>query len=85
MRKDHCLTITISVYSTSEPTHMRKYHLFTIVISGYRTSVKNMELSSVVQHNASPESSSFRDEIVWSPVLSSNQLAFRIAPIREKH
>lgn len=43
--------------------HMRKDHL-TIAISSYRTSVKNVELSPPVQHNASPDDNSRTSIIV---------------------
>ncbi|GFX15227.1 uncharacterized protein TNCV_2709321 [Trichonephila clavipes] len=38
----------------SEQTHMGKKYLLTIAIPSYRPSVENVELSSPVQHNASP-------------------------------
>ncbi|GFX79299.1 hypothetical protein TNCV_696111 [Trichonephila clavipes] len=43
---------------TSEKTHMGKKYLLTIVIPDYRISVENVELSSLVQHNASPDKDS---------------------------
>ncbi|GFX57627.1 retrovirus-related Pol polyprotein from transposon 17.6 [Trichonephila clavipes] len=43
---------------TSEQTHMGKKYLLTIAIPGYRPSIENVELSSSVQHNASPEKNS---------------------------
>ncbi|GFY02683.1 hypothetical protein TNCV_3505631 [Trichonephila clavipes] len=35
-------------------THMGKKYLLTIAIPDYRPSIENVELSSPVQHNASP-------------------------------
>ncbi|GFV57580.1 uncharacterized protein TNCV_4399361 [Trichonephila clavipes] len=43
---------------TSEQTHMVKKYLITMAIPGYRPAVKNMDLSSPVQHNASPDRNS---------------------------
>ncbi|GFY18872.1 uncharacterized protein TNCV_3875601 [Trichonephila clavipes] len=40
---------------TSEQTHMGKKYLLTIAIFGYRPSFENVELSSPVRHNASPD------------------------------
>ncbi|GFV49932.1 uncharacterized protein TNCV_1392141 [Trichonephila clavipes] len=73
---------------TSEQTHMGKKYLLTIAIPGYRPSIENVELSSPVQHNASPDKNS-RTTIMVSfldvtgikpcPDLSPNQNALRIA------
>ncbi|GFX13833.1 uncharacterized protein TNCV_3421451 [Trichonephila clavipes] len=72
---------------TFEQTHMGKKYLFTIVIPDYRPSVKNVELTSPVQHNASPDKNSkinvtvsFLDVtgIKPGPDLSPNQNALRI-------
>ncbi|GFW65103.1 uncharacterized protein TNCV_393691 [Trichonephila clavipes] len=70
----------------SEQTHMGKKYLITIAIPGYRPSVENVELSSPVQHNTSPDRNS-RTTVTVSflgvtgikpgPVLSSNQNALR--------
>ncbi|GFV65236.1 hypothetical protein TNCV_4572361 [Trichonephila clavipes] len=46
------------VNDTSEQTHTGKKYLHTIAIPDYRPSVKNVELSSCVQHNASPDKDS---------------------------
>ncbi|GFV79822.1 uncharacterized protein TNCV_1726471 [Trichonephila clavipes] len=43
---------------TSEQMHMGKKYLITIAIPGYRPSVENLELSSTVQHNTSPDRNS---------------------------
>ncbi|GFX00637.1 uncharacterized protein TNCV_2236441 [Trichonephila clavipes] len=43
---------------TSEQTHMGKKYLLTMVIPDYRPSIENAELSSPVQHNASPDKNS---------------------------
>ncbi|GFW94846.1 uncharacterized protein TNCV_3397261 [Trichonephila clavipes] len=43
---------------TSEQTHMGKKYLLTIAIPDYRPSIENVELSSPVQHNASPDKNS---------------------------
>ncbi|GFU49860.1 hypothetical protein TNCV_4686261 [Trichonephila clavipes] len=43
---------------TSEQTHMGKKYFLTIAIPDYRPSVENVELSSPVQHNASPDKDS---------------------------
>ncbi|GFU96951.1 hypothetical protein TNCV_1586841 [Trichonephila clavipes] len=43
---------------TSEQTHMGKKYLLTIAISDYRPSIENVELSSPIQHNASPDKNS---------------------------
>ncbi|GFV78717.1 uncharacterized protein TNCV_3168181 [Trichonephila clavipes] len=40
---------------TSEQTHMGKKYLLTIAIPDYRPSIENVELSSPVQHNTSPD------------------------------
>ncbi|GFW17446.1 uncharacterized protein TNCV_3240761 [Trichonephila clavipes] len=71
---------------TSEQTHMGKKYLLTIAIPDYRPSMENVELSSPVQHNASPDKNSrttvmvpFLDVtgIKPCPVLSPNQNALR--------
>ncbi|GFU32634.1 uncharacterized protein TNCV_4876781 [Trichonephila clavipes] len=73
---------------TSEQTHMGKKYLLTIAIPGYRPSVKNVELSSPVQHKASPDkvsratvTVSFLDVTGIKPRsdFSPNQNALRIA------
>ncbi|GFX91569.1 uncharacterized protein TNCV_3681551 [Trichonephila clavipes] len=73
---------------TSEQTHMGKKYLLTIAIPDYRPSIENVELSSPVQHNASPDKNSrttvkvsFLDVtgIKPCPDLSPNQNALRIA------
>ncbi|GFU37722.1 hypothetical protein TNCV_1465941 [Trichonephila clavipes] len=43
---------------TSEQTHMRKKYLLTIAIIDYRPSNENVEFSSPIQHNASPDKDS---------------------------
>ncbi|GFV38356.1 uncharacterized protein TNCV_3633631 [Trichonephila clavipes] len=67
---------------------MRKKYLLTIAIPGYRPSIKNVELSSPVQHNASPDKNSITIVMVsfldvtgvkLCPDLSPNQNALRIA------
>ncbi|GFT01585.1 uncharacterized protein LOC103569155 [Trichonephila clavipes] len=67
---------------------MGKKYLLTIAIPGYRPSIENVELSSPVQHNASPDKNSrtivmvsFLDVtgIKPCPDLSPNQNALRIA------
>ncbi|GFW71748.1 uncharacterized protein TNCV_219621 [Trichonephila clavipes] len=67
---------------------MGKKYLLTIAIPDYRLSVKNVELSSPVQHNASPDKNSrttitvsFLDVtgIKAGPDLSPNQNTLRIA------
>ncbi|GFY09180.1 uncharacterized protein TNCV_4663701 [Trichonephila clavipes] len=73
---------------TSEQTHMGKKYLLTLAIPRYRPSVENVELSSPVQNNASPEKNS-RTTITVSfldvtgikpgPDFSPNQKALRIA------
>ncbi|GFV20589.1 uncharacterized protein TNCV_776351 [Trichonephila clavipes] len=73
---------------TSEQTHMGKKYLLTIAIPGYRPSIENVELSSPVHHNASPDKNS-RTTVMVSfldvtgikpcPDLSLNQNALRIA------
>ncbi|GFU16035.1 uncharacterized protein TNCV_1299981 [Trichonephila clavipes] len=73
---------------TSEQTHMGKKYLLTIAIPDYRPSIENVELSSPVHHNASPDKNS-RTPIMVSfldvtgikpcPDLSPNQNALRIA------
>ncbi|GFS69991.1 uncharacterized protein TNCV_747751 [Trichonephila clavipes] len=65
-----------------------KKYLITIAIPDYRPSIENMELSSPVQHNASPDKNS-RTTVMVSfldvtgikpcPDLSPNQNALRIA------
>ncbi|GFV82194.1 uncharacterized protein TNCV_2790921 [Trichonephila clavipes] len=75
----------------SEQTHMGKMYLLTIAIPDYRPSIENVELSSPVQHNASPDKNS-RTTVMVSfldvmdikktkpcPDLSPNQNALRIA------
>ncbi|GFX70149.1 uncharacterized protein TNCV_4615871 [Trichonephila clavipes] len=72
----------------SEQTHMGKKYLLTIAIPDYRPSIENVELSSPVQHNASPDKNS-RTTVMVSfldvtcikpcPDLSPNQNALRIA------
>ncbi|GFW76866.1 uncharacterized protein TNCV_59641 [Trichonephila clavipes] len=66
---------------------MRKKYLLTIAIPGCRPSIENVELSSPVQHNASPDKNSrtivmvsFLDVtgIKPCPDLSLNQNALRI-------
>ncbi|GFU09883.1 uncharacterized protein TNCV_784331 [Trichonephila clavipes] len=67
---------------------MGKKYLLTIAIPAYRPSIENVELSSPVQHNASPDKNS-RTTVMVSfldvngiepcPDLSSNQNALRIA------
>ncbi|GFV81779.1 uncharacterized protein TNCV_1056681 [Trichonephila clavipes] len=67
---------------------MGKKYLITIAIPGYRPSIKNVELSSPVQPNASPGKNS-RTTVMVSfldvtgikpcPDLSLNQKAFGIA------
>ncbi|GFU04596.1 uncharacterized protein TNCV_4376831 [Trichonephila clavipes] len=77
---------------TSEQTHMGKKYLLTIAIPDYRPSVENVELSSPVQHNASPDKDSrttvtvsFLDVIGIKPGLdlSPNQNTLRIASSTE--
>ncbi|GFX43383.1 uncharacterized protein TNCV_4874031 [Trichonephila clavipes] len=73
---------------TSEQTRMGKKYLLTIVIPDYRPSNENVELSSPVKHNASPDKNS-RTTVMVSfldvtgkkpcPDLSPNQNALRIA------
>ncbi|GFU47794.1 uncharacterized protein TNCV_4465391 [Trichonephila clavipes] len=73
---------------TSEQTHMGKKYLLTIAITDYKRSIENLELSSPVQHNASPDKNS-RTTVMVSffdvtgikpcPDLSPNQNALRIA------
>ncbi|GFT93679.1 uncharacterized protein TNCV_1920541 [Trichonephila clavipes] len=67
---------------------MGKKYLLTIAIPDYRPSIENVELSSPVQHNASPDKNSritvmvsFLDIIGIKPCpdLSPNQNALRIA------
>ncbi|GFX00808.1 uncharacterized protein TNCV_4577751 [Trichonephila clavipes] len=72
---------------SSEQTHMGKKYLLTIAILGYRPSIENVELSSPVQRNASPDKNS-RTRVMVSfldvtgikpcPDLSPNQNALRI-------
>ncbi|GFX85184.1 uncharacterized protein TNCV_1647311 [Trichonephila clavipes] len=73
---------------TSEKTRNGKKYLLTIAILGYRPSVENVELSSPVQHNASPGKNSRTTVMVYfldvtgirpGPDLSPNQNALRIA------
>ncbi|GFV41239.1 uncharacterized protein TNCV_1859581 [Trichonephila clavipes] len=74
--------------SSSEQTQMGKKYLLTIVIPDYRPSIENVELSSPVQHNATPYKNSRTTVIVYfldvtgikpSPDLFPNQNALRIA------
>ncbi|GFV24563.1 uncharacterized protein TNCV_4087891 [Trichonephila clavipes] len=67
---------------------MRKKYLLTIAIPDYRPSIENVELSSPVQHNASPDKNSRTTVMVsfldvhWYKTVSrslSNQNALRIA------
>ncbi|GFW09222.1 uncharacterized protein TNCV_2101761 [Trichonephila clavipes] len=67
---------------------MGKKYLLTIAIPDYRQSIENVELSSPVQHNASPDKNSrttgmvsFLDVagIKACPDLSANQNVLRIA------
>ncbi|GFT29784.1 uncharacterized protein TNCV_4891821 [Trichonephila clavipes] len=68
--------------------HMGKKYLLTIAIPDYRPSIENVELSSPVQHNASPDKNS-RTTVMVSfldvtgikpcPELSPNQNVLRIA------
>ncbi|GFV07898.1 uncharacterized protein TNCV_4506331 [Trichonephila clavipes] len=69
-------------------THIGKKYLLTIAIPDYRPSVENVELSSPVQHNASPDKNSrttvtvsflYVTGIKSGPDLSLNQKALRIA------
>ncbi|GFV42082.1 uncharacterized protein TNCV_2602821 [Trichonephila clavipes] len=71
---------------------MGKKYLLTIVIPGYRPSIENEELSSPVQHNASPDKNSMTTVMVSfldvtgikpCPDLSPNQNALRIASVTE--
>ncbi|GFX70940.1 uncharacterized protein TNCV_1689231 [Trichonephila clavipes] len=71
---------------TSEQTHMGKKYLLTIAIPYYRPSIENVELSSPVQHNASPDKNSRTTVMVSSldvtgikprPYLSPNKNALR--------
>ncbi|GFW22306.1 uncharacterized protein TNCV_1430601 [Trichonephila clavipes] len=73
---------------TSEQTHMGKKYLLTIAIPDYRPSIENVELSSPVQHNASPDKNSRTTVTVYfldatrikpGPYLSPNQNALIIA------
>ncbi|GFX68774.1 uncharacterized protein TNCV_4070181 [Trichonephila clavipes] len=73
---------------TSEQTHMGKKYLLTIVIPDYKPFVENVEPSSPIQHNASPDKNSrttvtvsFLDVtgIKPGPDLSPNQNALRVA------
>ncbi|GFV74396.1 uncharacterized protein TNCV_5128381 [Trichonephila clavipes] len=73
---------------TSKQTHIGKKYLLTIAIPDYRPSIENVELSSPIQHNASPDKNS-RTTVMVSffdvtgikpcPDLSPNQNALRIA------
>ncbi|GFT55146.1 uncharacterized protein TNCV_2326291 [Trichonephila clavipes] len=67
---------------------MGKKYLLTIAISGYRPSIENVELSSPIQHNASPDKNSKTTVMVSflhvigikpCPDLSPNQNTLRIA------
>ncbi|GFU82118.1 transposable element Tcb2 transposase [Trichonephila clavipes] len=72
--------------------HMGKKYLLTIAIPDYRPSIENLELSSPVQHNASPNKNS-RTTVMMSfldvtgikqcPDLSPNQNALRFASVTE--
>ncbi|GFY19688.1 uncharacterized protein TNCV_4648601 [Trichonephila clavipes] len=72
---------------TSEQTHIGKKYLLAIAIPDYRPSIENVELSSPVQHNTSPDKNS-RTTVMVSfldvtgikpcPDLSANQNALRI-------
>ncbi|GFY22385.1 uncharacterized protein TNCV_2176461 [Trichonephila clavipes] len=73
---------------TSEQTYTGKKYLLTIAIPDYRPSIKNVELSSSVQHNALPDKNSGTTVMVSfldvngikpCPDLSPNQNALRIA------
>ncbi|GFY30803.1 uncharacterized protein TNCV_3119631 [Trichonephila clavipes] len=73
---------------TSEQMHMGKKYLLTIAIPDYRPSIKIVELSSPVQHNASPDKNSrttvmvsFLDVTGIKPCfdLSPNQNTLKIA------
>ncbi|GFT67505.1 uncharacterized protein TNCV_2361101 [Trichonephila clavipes] len=72
----------------SEQTHVGKKYLLTIAILDYRHSIENVELSSPVQYNASPDKNSMTTITVYfldvtpikpGPYLSPNQNALRIA------
>ncbi|GFU63447.1 uncharacterized protein TNCV_44931 [Trichonephila clavipes] len=72
---------------TSEQTHMGKKYLLTIAIPDYRPSIENVELSSPIQRNASPDKNSSTPVMVHfldvkgikpCPDLSPNQNALRI-------
>ncbi|GFV04462.1 uncharacterized protein TNCV_920821 [Trichonephila clavipes] len=67
---------------------MKNKFLLTIAIPDYRPSIENVELSSPVQHNASPDKNSrtivmmsflYVTGIKQCPDLSPNQKALRIA------
>ncbi|GFW03814.1 uncharacterized protein TNCV_2539251 [Trichonephila clavipes] len=45
-------------HGTTEQTHMGKKYVLTIAIPGYRPSIENVEISSPVQHNVSPDKNS---------------------------
>ncbi|GFU35783.1 uncharacterized protein TNCV_1083471 [Trichonephila clavipes] len=71
---------------------MGKKYLLTIAIPGYRPSIENVELTSPVQHNASPDKNSRTIVMVYfldvtgikpCPDLSPNQNALRIASVTE--
>ncbi|GFX01285.1 uncharacterized protein TNCV_3729541 [Trichonephila clavipes] len=68
---------------------MGKKYLLTIAIPDYRPSIENVELSSPVQHNASPDKNSRTTVMVAfldvtgikpCPYRSPNRNALRIAP-----
>ncbi|GFT52895.1 uncharacterized protein TNCV_1460031 [Trichonephila clavipes] len=78
----------VCVNGTSEQTYMGKNYLLTIAIPDYRPYIENVELSSPVQYNATPDENSrttvmvsFLDvtDIKPCPDLSANQNALRIA------
>ncbi|GFT46596.1 uncharacterized protein TNCV_3184441 [Trichonephila clavipes] len=77
----------VGANGTSEKTHMGKKYLLTIAIPNYRPSIGNVELSSPVQHNASPDKNSRTTVMVFfldvtgmehCPDLSPNQNSLRI-------
>ncbi|GFT03385.1 uncharacterized protein TNCV_2985501 [Trichonephila clavipes] len=72
---------------TSVQTHMGKKYLIIIASLGYRPSIENVELTSPVQHNASPDKNSKTTVMVSflgvtgikpGPDLSPNQNTLRI-------
>ncbi|GFY10990.1 hypothetical protein TNCV_1125111 [Trichonephila clavipes] len=54
---------------TSEQMRMGEKYLLTIAIPDYRPSIENVELSSPVQHNASPDKNSRTIVMVSSLML----------------